>query len=97
MVIAISVFELHLPQARSLKQKRKVIKSLIDRIHGRFRLSIAETGFHDKHQRSQIGMAAVAQGVGDGQRIMQKVRELIDQEMEAVLTHWDPQILEGME
>ena len=33
MLIGISVFELHLPHARSLKEKRKVVKGLIDRIH----------------------------------------------------------------
>ncbi len=95
MVIGISIFELHVPAARSLKQKRKVVRSLIDRIHQRFRVSIAETDFHDLHQRSEITLAAVAQTASEGLKIMDVVRDLIDSQPEAQLLMWDPQILEG--
>ena len=96
MVVGVSVFELHLPEARSLKQKRKVIRSLIDRIHQRFRVSVAETGLHDLHQRSEISIAAIAQSYADGERLFETLRELIDQEPAAYLTSWDPQLLEGI-
>ena len=43
MVVAIAVAELHIPAARGLKEKRKVVKSLIDRLTHRYRISIAET------------------------------------------------------
>lgn len=95
MVVGISVFELHIPGARSLKQKRKVVKGLIDRIHHRFRVSIAETDFHDLHQRSELGIAVVALDETNGRRLMDKIRELIDSEPESMLSFWDPQYLEG--
>ncbi len=94
MAISVSIFELHLPEARSLKQKRKVIKSLIERIHRRFRISIAETDHHDLHQRSEISIAAVARSPTHCQRLMEQVRELIDSEPAAMLLDWDPQPLE---
>jgi uncharacterized protein len=94
MAIMVSIFELHLPEARSLKQKRKVIKSLIERIHRRFRVSIAETGHHDLHQRCEISIAAVARSPTDGRRLMDAVRELVDGEPGAMLLDWDPQLLE---
>ncbi len=94
MVVSLSIFELHLPAARSLKQKRKVVKSLIERIHRRFRVSIAETDHHDLHQRSEIAIAAIAGSPSQGQRLMDSIRDLIDAESEAMLTHWDPQLLE---
>ena len=50
MVVGVSVCELHLPGVRSLKGKRKIIKGLIERLHHRYRISIAETAFHDLHQ-----------------------------------------------
>ena len=59
MIVGVTVFELHLPASRSLKDKRRVVKSLIDRVHQRYRLSVAETGFHDLHQRAEIAVAAV--------------------------------------
>lgn len=94
MVIGISIFELHLPQARSLKEKRRVVKSLIDRVHRRFRVSIAETDFHDLHQRSEMAIAAIARDDREGRRLLDKIRDLVDLEPEASLLHWDPQLLE---
>lgn len=96
MVVGVSIFELHLPAARSLKAKRRVVKGLIDRVHKRFRVSIAETDHHDLHQRSEISIAAIARSPSDGDRLMNAIRNLIDELPEAVLTRWDPQFLEEM-
>ncbi|RMH17970.1 MAG: DUF503 domain-containing protein [Acidobacteria bacterium] len=96
MVVGISVFEIHLPAARSLKQKRQVVRSLIERIHQRFRVSIAETGFHDLHQRAEIGIATIAMNETEGRRQMDVIRQLIDDEPRVCLLNWDPQLLEEM-
>lgn len=97
MIIGICVFELHLPSSRSLKDKRRVIKSMIDRIFQRYRVSIAETGFHDLHQRAEIGIAVVvAGGESELEHLLDGVRELVESEVEIYLSRWDPQILEGM-
>lgn len=96
MIIGISVFELHLPSSRSLKDKRRVVKSLIDRVHQRYRVSITETGFHDLHQRAEIAMAAVvAGGEVEMEKLMEEVRNLVESDPEIYLTLWDPQILEA--
>ncbi|HEX4494848.1 MAG TPA: DUF503 domain-containing protein [Thermoanaerobaculia bacterium] len=97
MIIGISVFELHLPASRSLKDKRRVVKSLIDRVHQRYRVSIAETDFHDLHQRAEIAMAVVAAG-GESEmdKMMEQVRDVVESDPEVYLTRWDPQILDGL-
>lgn len=96
MVVGISVFELHLPSSRSLKDKRRVVKSLIDRVHQRYRVSIAETGFHDLHQRAEIGMAVVVSGgEREMENLMEEVRKLVESDPEIYLTVWEPQILEA--
>jgi uncharacterized protein YlxP (DUF503 family) len=97
MIVGICVFELHLPSSRSLKDKRRVVKSMIDRIYQRYRVSIAETDFHDLHQRAEIGIAAVVAG-GDTeiQSLLEGVRNLVESDVEIYLSRWDPQILEGM-
>jgi uncharacterized protein YlxP (DUF503 family) len=95
MIVGISSFELHLPSCRSLKEKRKVVKSLVDKIHQRYRVSIAETGFHDLHQRAEISLAAVATGEAEVERMLEEVRNLVDTVPEAFLTRWEPQLLEG--
>ncbi|HEX4966257.1 MAG TPA: DUF503 domain-containing protein [Thermoanaerobaculia bacterium] len=96
MIVGISVFELHLPASRSLKDKRRVVKSLIERLHQRYRVSIAETDFHDLHQRAEIALAAVvAGGESEMERLMEEVRNLVESDPEVYLTRWDPQLLEG--
>jgi uncharacterized protein YlxP (DUF503 family) len=96
MIVGISVFELHLPSSRSLKDKRRVVKSLIDRVHQRYRVSITESGFHDLHQRAEIAMAAVvAGGEMEMENLMEEVRNLVESDPEIYLTLWDPQILEA--
>ncbi len=97
MTIGVSSFELHLHSSRSLKDKRRVVKSLVDRIHQRFRVSIAETDFHDLHQRAEISMAVVTNGESEMEMLMEEVRSLVEAVPELYLTRWDPQILEGME
>ena len=96
MIVGISIFELHLPASRSLKDKRRVVKSLIERVHQRYRVSIAETDFHDLHQRAEIALAAVAAGgEGEMEKLMNEVRNLVESEPEVYLTRWEPQMLEG--
>ena len=96
MIVGISSFELHLPASRSLKDKRRVVKSLVDKIHQRFRVSVAETDFHDLLQRAEISMAAVTNREGEMENLMEEIRSLVENQPEAFLTRWDPQILEGV-
>lgn len=95
MVVAISAFELHLPHSRSLKEKRRVVKSLIERIHRRYRVSVAETDFHDLRQRAEIGIASVNASRHQLERQMDAIRRLIDEQPEAMLLGWEPQYLEA--
>jgi len=96
MTVGVSSFELHLPSSRSLKDKRRIVKSLVDRIHQRYRVSIAETDLHDLHQRAEISMAAVTNGESEMEKLMDEVRNLVEAVPELYLTRWDPQILEGV-
>ncbi|MEO1084274.1 MAG: DUF503 domain-containing protein [Acidobacteriota bacterium] len=97
MIVGISVFELHLPGAQSLKQKRKVVKSLVERIHQRLKVSIIESDHHDLHQRAQIALALVAQNEGDAERLFDRVRDLVDLSGDAMLTDWRPELIDVAE
>lgn len=59
MIVGVLQLELLIPQADSLKDKRRVIKSLKDRITHGHNVSIAEVGALDEHRRSILGMAMV--------------------------------------
>ena len=64
-------FDLHVPESRSLKAKRAVIRPIVDGLRHRFHLSVAETGHLDQWQRAEIGIAIVA-ATDD------RVREILD-------------------
>lgn len=94
MPVSVVTVEMHLPAARSLKDKRRIVKSLKDKIHARYRVSIAETRFHDLHQRAQLGVAAVASDGRHLGEIIDGVRAQLDSRFDVQLTAWDEQILD---
>ena len=63
MVVGIKVWELHLEGCLSLKDKRSVLKPLVNALR-RVNLSVAETGHQDLWQRAEIACAAVGSDRG---------------------------------
>ena len=97
MIVAVSVFELHIPAGQSLKEKRKVVKGLTERLHQRFRVSVAETDYHDLHQRAQIAVAVVHRSRSEVEHLLDRILAHIEEVPGAMLTSWDPfYIEEGM-
>jgi uncharacterized protein YlxP (DUF503 family) len=64
-------FDLHIPQSRSLKAKRAVVRPILEVLRNRFRVSAAEVDHHDQWQRAEIAVAVV----GESEH---RVRELLD-------------------
>ena len=60
MVVGILRLTLSIPGARSLKDKRQVLRKLLDRARARYNASIAEVGDNELWQRAQVGFAVVA-------------------------------------
>ena len=59
MVVGTGKIKFRLYDINSLKEKRKIIKSMITRIKNKFNISIAETDFNDSHSWAQIGFSIV--------------------------------------
>jgi uncharacterized protein YlxP (DUF503 family) len=60
MYVLSLLVDLHLPAARSLKEKRMVVKSIVDGARHRFRVAAAEVGHLDQWQRAELGFAVVS-------------------------------------
>lgn len=73
MVVLCCRAELFLPESRSLKSKRQVLNSLKERIRNKFNVSVSEIGGNDLWQRSEIGIAIVANEVSYANRILSLV------------------------
>jgi len=75
MTVGVLQIEVSIPDAFSLKDKRRVIKSLKDRIAHRHNVSIAEVGALDEHRRSVIGIAMVS---NDSRYVQSALSKLVD-------------------
>jgi hypothetical protein len=59
MQVAICEIQLFIPESNSLKAKRQVLKSVIERIKARCNASVAETDHQDTWQRATVAVAIV--------------------------------------
>ncbi|MCL2387859.1 MAG: DUF503 domain-containing protein [Defluviitaleaceae bacterium] len=64
----------HIPHATSLKDKRQIRRSLIEKTKHKFNVSIAEIATQDAHQTLTIGIAVVS---GDGAHRQNSIDEII--------------------
>lgn len=71
-------YDLRLPEARSLKEKRKILRHLIDGLFARFRIAIAEVGVNDLHQRACIGIAVVSCTAFGVEKVIHQVNKYIE-------------------
>ena len=65
--------DLRIPGARSLKAKRRVLKSLKQRLHNRFNCSVAETEFQDMWARARLAVCVVS---GESRHANQQLNEI---------------------
>ncbi len=73
LYVGIGSFTLLLYEGVSLKEKRMVVKSLIQKISSRYNVSIAEVGEQEKWQRSEIGFSCVSNERGHIEKMMQEI------------------------
>jgi len=75
-VLALGV-DLRIPAAGSLKDKRSVVRTILEGAHRRFRVSAAETGSADLHQRAELGFAVVSGSPGQCTEVIDAVERFV--------------------
>lgn len=75
-VLALSV-ELHLPECRSLKAKRSVLKPVTEGARRRYNVAVAETDHQNSWQRAAIGVAAVSATAHHAEEVVDAVERFI--------------------
>jgi uncharacterized protein len=69
--------ELHLSASRSLKDKRQVLKSILDGARHRYGVSASEIGFQEQWQRALLGFAVVASSARQATEIIDDVDRFV--------------------
>ncbi len=77
MIVGLLTLDLHIHGANSLKEKRLVIKSLIERTRNKFNVSVSEVDAQELWQRSIIGIAYVANETIIINSVFEKIRNLV--------------------
>jgi len=76
----------YIPQSTSLKDKRQVRRSLVDKTRQRFNAAVAEVGTQDVHQTLTIGVAVVSGDASHAQNMMDEIVRYMDGNAGAELT-----------
>ena len=75
----------HIPHATSLKDKRQIRRSLIDKTKHKFNASIAEVANMDKHQTLTIGVAVVSGTAAHASQSLDEIIRFMEGHTEAEL------------
>ena len=73
LTVGLLVLELHLVGCGSLKDKRRIVRSLLDRSRARHNVAGAEVDHQDLQQRSQVAFAAVAASSAPLERLFDQI------------------------
>jgi len=79
---------LELPPVGSLKEKRRILKSLLTRLRQDFNISIAEVDHNDQPRRALIGGAVVSNSSSFGHQVMSKVVSRVEGDPQVVLADY---------
>ena len=88
MVTVILTCRLELPGVGSLKEKRRILKSLMTRLRNSFNISIAEVGDNDVLRAATIGSAVVSNNNSFGHQVIAKVVDKIEAEPDIILADY---------
>jgi hypothetical protein len=77
MVVGALAFELHLPDVHSLKEKRAVVRPIVEGARRRFSVSAAEVADQDRWQRATIAVAVVSGAESHAREILDAVERFV--------------------
>ncbi len=87
MIVSLLRFRLDLEGMTSIKDKRRIVSSLKDRLQRKFKLSVAEVDLQDSLTRAEIGAAIVSNSRTFGEMVLQKALALAENEAPGRVAH----------
>jgi len=81
MIVSMIQMIFEIPDAGSLKEKRRIVRSVKDKLQRRFHMSAAEVDLQDSITFAQIGGALVSNSKVFGESVLQKAFNMIENEV----------------
>jgi len=85
MVVSMIQFRIMLPPIESIKDKRRIVLSLKEKLANKFHMSVAEVDLQDSLHFAQLGAAVVSNSRSFGETVMHKALEFVEANCEGVL------------
>ncbi len=85
MVVSMIQFRIALPPMESIKEKRRIVVSLKEKLANRFHVSAAEVDLQDSVRYAHIGAALVSNSKSFGESVMHKVLAFVEKNCEGEL------------
>ena len=78
MFIGSIVFDMYIPHATSLKEKRMVVRSMKEKLKAKFNVSVSEIGNQDLWQSAQVAVVMVAPDQKQVEKVMQNIINFVE-------------------
>jgi len=92
--VGVALLALHVPGARSLKEKRSHTRSLVERIRSRHQVLVVEAGHQDLYQRATFAICAMSTDSVDLEARLQRVSNTVHETWSGHVLSWDVDIFE---
>jgi uncharacterized protein len=93
MVLGVLQVSFQIPDAFSLKDKRRVLNSIKQRVRNTFNAAVAETGVLDRCEEGMMGIACVSNEKRHAQEMLSKIASFIEKEKRIVVIDMQTEVL----
>ena len=93
MFVGAGIIKINIPYSRTLKDKRKVIKSIINSIQSRYNISISEVASQDNTSVGEIGFSMVSSDKNYINSLFDKILNFINENYDIVVINEDYEIM----
>ncbi len=92
MVVGVLHIQLSLPGAGSLKDKRRLLTSLLDRLHNRFNVAAAEVDQQDVWRRAEVAVACVSSEGRHANQILTRVMTEVERANDLIVVGYEMEL-----
>ena len=81
MIVSMIQFIVEIPEVDNIKEKRRIIRSIKDKLRHRFNMSVAEVDLQNSLSFAQIGGALVSNSRSFGETVLQKAFQMVERNL----------------
>ena len=93
MVVGVLVVDLIIHGANSLKDKRRVLLSLKEKVRNKFNVAVAEVDDNDLWQKSSVGITTVSNDQKHVNQVLSKLVDYIEDRFDVEISDYNIEIL----